>query len=425
MNTREQQAIPSPPPSLTQMRGAPLRRYSHRSWCEGKGGVPAVVHEVLRSPGQQMNPDNRAFMETRFGRDFSNVRVHADAEATQSARSLDAQAYTVGRHIVFDSRHYTPGTAQGRRLLAHELAHTIQQGETSVLPREHLQIGSPTSAAEQEAESTARQVVNDTPPRRSFAHTGAAIQRQAAAGKTEKKPEKTEAGEVILKGLKTVAKQAKDNNPKVKKLVIDPLKTQLKSKWNQLGTGDKAVAIGFGAGTVGMTAGALLSDPKGRKLLEGVNLAAPLGLLPYMPLESFKYTLPTGDAPEKRLFKFSTGFKADDLINLYTGPRGLPKMSLSVNMQWGYDPVTDRLSIKGGSASLGIVPGLKISGGAYKDILRPTPSYIGPGGRMTQIKQVIPELGKPKAIPDVRVMITVDLLKFKPGDLVKQIGAFF
>ena len=57
-----------------------------------------------------------------------------------------------------------------------------------------------------------------------------------------------------------------------------------------------------------------------------------------MPLSTFKYTLPSGNTPEKRLFKFETGFKADELLNLYTQRRGLPKMSLSVNMQWGYDP---------------------------------------------------------------------------------------
>ena len=62
----------------------------------------------------------------------------------------------------------------------------------------------------------------------------------------------------------------------------------------------------------------MLSDPGGRKQLEGVNLAAPFTLIPYMPLSSFKYTLPSGDSPDKRLFKFETGFNADDLINLRT-----------------------------------------------------------------------------------------------------------
>ena len=80
-----------------------------------------------------------------------------------------------------------------------------------------------------------------------------------------------------------------------------------------------------------------------------------------MPLSSFRYTLPSGDRPDKKLFKFETGFQADDLINLRTKDRGLPEMSLRVNMQWGYDPATERLTVLGGDASLGLVPGLTLS----------------------------------------------------------------
>ena len=422
MNTREQQNVLSTPHSLARMRGAVLQRYSHLSPNKGKKGIPAVALEVLRSTGQPLSQDSRKFMETRFRRNFSGVRIHTDSRATHSARSIDAEAYTAGQHIVFDSRHYTPGTAHGRKLLAHELVHTIQQGETGALPGSHLQISPPSSTTEQEADSVAKNIASGALAQHTFSPARAAIQRQTAGSETEKKPEKTEAGEVIVKGLKTVAEQAKDNNPKVKKFILEPLEAEAKKRWNLLGTGEKALTIGFGAGTVGMTLGTLLADPNGRKVLEDVNLAAPLSLIPYMPLDSFKFKLPS---PEKQQLSFTTGFKADDLINLYTAPRGLPKMSLSVTMHWNYDPATDRLSIAGGNASLGLVPGLSISGGVYKDILRQPPTYIGAAGQMTQIKQVIPEPGKPKPIPDVRVMITVDLMKFKPGDLVKQIGAFF
>jgi len=159
--------------------------------------------------------------------------------------------------------------------------------------------------------------------------------------------------------------------------------------------------------------------------LEGFNLATPFSLIPYMPLNSFKYTLPSGDTPDKRLFRFETGFKADDLINLYTKKQGLPEMALSVNMQWGYDPSTKHLTVLGGQASLGLVPGLTLAGGLYKDVLRLPETYIGPAGQMTQVKQRIPEFGKPTPIPDVRVMLTVDLLKFKPRDLVRQIRGLF
>jgi len=159
--------------------------------------------------------------------------------------------------------------------------------------------------------------------------------------------------------------------------------------------------------------------------LEGVNLATPLTLIPYMPLSGFKYTLPSGDSPDDRLFRFETSFKADDLINLRTKGGGLPKMSLGVNMRWGYDPSTERLTVLGGDATLGLVPGLSLSAGAYKDVLRPPQNVMGPEGQTTQVKKSIPESGTPQPIPDVRIMRSVDLMKFKPGDLVRQIKSIF
>jgi hypothetical protein len=86
------------------------------------------VHEALRSPGRPLDAAIRTDMESRFGHDFGRVRVHTDARAAASAGAVDALAYTVGRDVVFGPGQYQPGTAAGRRLLAHELAHTIQQG---------------------------------------------------------------------------------------------------------------------------------------------------------------------------------------------------------------------------------------------------------------------------------------------------------
>jgi hypothetical protein len=100
-------------------------------------------------------------------------------------------------------------------------------------------------------------------------------------------------------------------------------------------------------------------------------------------------------------------------------------MSLSVNMQWGYDPTTERLTVLGGDASLGLVPGLSLSAGAYKDMLRPPQNFMGAEGQMTQIKQSIPGFDKPQPIPDVRIMLNVDLMKFKPGDLMRQLQSIF
>jgi Domain of unknown function (DUF4157) len=74
----------------------------------------------------------RAFFEPRFGHDFSRVRVHTDQTAERSARAVNAQAYTTGSHIVFGGGYYSPETLNGRRLLAHELTHVVQQGATSM-----------------------------------------------------------------------------------------------------------------------------------------------------------------------------------------------------------------------------------------------------------------------------------------------------
>ncbi len=89
--------------------------------------VPPIVHEVLRSPGQSLDPATRTFMEPRFGHDFSQVRVHTDAKAVESAWSVNALAYTVGRDVVFANGHYSVSSSEGKKLIAHELTHVVQQ----------------------------------------------------------------------------------------------------------------------------------------------------------------------------------------------------------------------------------------------------------------------------------------------------------
>lgn len=90
--------------------------------------APPIVHEALNSPAQPLDPSTRSFMETRFGNDFSQVRVHADQLAAESASALDARALTVNHDIVFGADEYAPQTESGRRLLSHELTHVVQQG---------------------------------------------------------------------------------------------------------------------------------------------------------------------------------------------------------------------------------------------------------------------------------------------------------
>ncbi|BFU92794.1 MAG: hypothetical protein NTAFB01_39810 [Nitrospira sp.] len=96
--------------------------------------APPIVHDVLDSPGQPIDAATRAFFEPRFGHDFSRVRVHTDARAVESTENVQALAYTVGTHIAFGSGRLSTGTAESRFLLAHELAHVVQQ-EGGIFPR--------------------------------------------------------------------------------------------------------------------------------------------------------------------------------------------------------------------------------------------------------------------------------------------------
>jgi Domain of unknown function (DUF4157) len=98
--------------------------------------APPIVHDVLRSPGEPLDAATRAFMEPRFRYDFSDVRVHTDDKAAQSARAVGATAYAVGKHLTFGPGKFSPATEAGRRLLGHELAHVIQQKSNSTLQRQ-------------------------------------------------------------------------------------------------------------------------------------------------------------------------------------------------------------------------------------------------------------------------------------------------
>src|SRR5205823_3494774 len=89
--------------------------------------APPIVHDVLRSPGQPLDQATRSFFEPRFGHNFGNVRVHTDDKAAVSARAVNALAYTVGQNVVFDRGQFTPYNSSGRKLLAHELTHVVQQ----------------------------------------------------------------------------------------------------------------------------------------------------------------------------------------------------------------------------------------------------------------------------------------------------------
>ena len=103
---------------------------AHREWIARRSHViakPATVHSTLAEPGHPLEPATLAYFEALFGYDLSSAQLHTGDSAAESAVALSARAYTVGRHIVLARGAYAPATASGRRLLAHELAHVIQQ----------------------------------------------------------------------------------------------------------------------------------------------------------------------------------------------------------------------------------------------------------------------------------------------------------
>ena len=139
--------------------------------------VPASVDQTLASPGRSLEPALRQDMEQRFGHDFSRVRVHSGAAAKQSARDVNAYAYTVGHNIVFDAGWFSPGTHEGRRLIAHELTHTVQQGKGSAASAER--ISHPRVLTEQDA---------DRAPSNAIAGQQADVKKAANVGTLHRQP---------------------------------------------------------------------------------------------------------------------------------------------------------------------------------------------------------------------------------------------
>lgn len=145
-------------------------------------GAPPVVHDALHSQGRPLDSSTREFMESRFGQNFGQVKVHTDAKAALAADAINATAYTVGNDVVFGEGQYAPGTTEGNRVIAHELAHVSQQGgEAGDL--QGLSVGPANSPAEIEADATADAVVGNQPvPEVSGDHADATLRRSVAGG---------------------------------------------------------------------------------------------------------------------------------------------------------------------------------------------------------------------------------------------------
>ncbi len=146
-----------------------------QAWAS-PGRTPQITPQLqtridsLRGGGQSLPQSARSFMEPRFGYDFSKVRIHADAQAAQTARALNARAYTLGRDIVFGVGQYAPGTHEGKRLLAHELTHVVQQRISTGLPLQR-------QPARTQSDDTCREPVT---PARTFAQFVNLIRRAEA-----------------------------------------------------------------------------------------------------------------------------------------------------------------------------------------------------------------------------------------------------
>jgi hypothetical protein len=136
--------------------------------------APDSVTQTLNSSGEPLSAETRAFFEPRFGHDFGRVRVHRDSTAAASALEVAAHAYTVGRHLVFAHGRYEPSSAGGRALLAHELAHVVQQRQAPEFqPKEALEVGASGDGFERDAHGAANRVLSGQP-----AGVAGVVQRQ-------------------------------------------------------------------------------------------------------------------------------------------------------------------------------------------------------------------------------------------------------
>ena len=180
-----------------------IRRKSN-GVAEAQPDVGTAVREGLVSQGQPLDPPLRASMESYFGHDLAGVRVHADSNADASAKLLNADAYTIGRDIVFGNGRYQPHTPEGQRLLAHELTHTIQQ--TNGTGYDHIGISTPNDSSEKEADAVADSFGHGESISRMPASHNFAVARQPA-GQSAGSPSSQPAGQPATPGWQGCQKE--------------------------------------------------------------------------------------------------------------------------------------------------------------------------------------------------------------------------
>jgi hypothetical protein len=334
------------------------------------GGARSAVTAALSRPSRSLEHTDAFFFGTRLGIDAPSVRIHDDAAADLAARSVGARAFALGSHLVFARGAYRPSDADGRRLLAHELAHVAQPEPQPTLRRED------------------------------------------GAGEP-KKEEETSAGDVIVEGLKVAVEKAKDKK-EIKEKVLKPIEDKAKAEFGALSTGEQVGVVSFGAATYGLGLGAMFGTAEGRAMLSGMNVIAPLGLIPYWPISSFTYTLPE---KETEPLQFALKFDGSELLKLGRGDDATWVTSLSLDVGWTVMPQTDSWALTKLTGTFGLLPGLTLSGGYQKGPFLTTPSEIvtGPGGETQQSMKTIPSEKGPRDPlmdqPNVGGFITVDLAK--------------
>ena len=173
------QVLTAPSHSSVSGTSPRIQRYSGQM-TEGADTTPASVGRVLGSSGRPLESGLRQNMEQHFGHDFTNVRIHTSSEAEQSARELNALAYTAGHDIVFDAGKFAPSTSDGRRLLAHELTHVVQQRGQRVAAQMKLEVSVPGEIGEHEADAAADAVMQGRSVS-SITHGFPSIQRKCRA----------------------------------------------------------------------------------------------------------------------------------------------------------------------------------------------------------------------------------------------------
>lgn len=295
-------------------REAAADRVSAGAASHGQISTKRAPAALGLGPGLPMPSTERGYFEQRLGTDLSGIRVHPDSPI---AADYGARGLAAGRDIAIAPGYWRPGAAGFRRLLGHELAHTVQQSHTGV----------------------AVQLDGPDPPLQEAKRQD---ETSAAAG-----------------GLATLAEEL-GKDEKVKQYALALAGRYAEPIWNGFTTPEKITAVGSGVGMAGIGLGTALTSPGGRSALSGVDFGKPLGLLPHSPISQLQYDLPKSPTDP---FQFRLGLKADELLGLIcSSAAGKSTMSLALNMTFSVLP-GGQVTMPYAFANFSPVPGVSLSGG--------------------------------------------------------------